>query len=164
MMMKITQTEILAAEVNDEPGGLALSLQALADFGANLDCVLARRRSGASGKGVVFVSAPNRKNLHETPDQAGFQSIQRIPTLKIEGTDRRGLGAEIAKIVGDQGVSMRGLTANTVGHKFSCFIGFDTTEDLKKAEAALSDFARRQSIWHRALRRKIEAPQSPRSK
>jgi len=154
-MLKIKRADILAAEVDDEPGGLARTLKALADFGANLDCVLARRKSEREGKGVVFVSAPNRKKLYESPDQAGFHSAERIPTLHVEGSDRPGLGAELTKLIGDAGISLRGLTANTVGHKFSCFIGFDSVEDRDKAESALREFAQRQSIWHRALNRKL---------
>ena len=154
-MLKITRAEILSAEVDDEPGGLARTLKAIADYGANLDCIVSRRCPDKPGKGVVFVSAPNRKKMYETPDQAGYHTLDRIPTLKVEGSDRPGLGAELTQIIGDTGVNMRGLTANKIGHKFACFIGFDSEEDRNTAETALSAYATHQSRWHRRLKGKI---------
>ena len=157
MTFKVTRTDILAAEIKDEPGGLAMRLKALADFGADLDCVVARRRPDKKGEGIVFVSATNAKKLYDTPDQAGFQEATRIPTLKVEGPNRPGMGAELTKIIGDTKVSLRGLTVTTVDNKFSCFIGFDSVEDLETARTALEGHFQNQSLWHRALHRKIGA-------
>ncbi len=155
MTFKVTRTDILAAKVKDEPGGLAMTLKALADYGADLDCVVGRRRSDKKGEGVVFVSATNANKLYETPDQAGFHGVDRIPTLKIEGPNRPGMGAELTKVIGDAQISMRGLTVTTIGHKFCCFIGFDGVKDLETAQVALEKHFVKHSLWHRALHKKI---------
>jgi len=73
----------------------------------------------------------------------GFSETQRIATLKVEGDDRPGLGAQLAQAVGAAGLSMRGLTAAVVGRKFVAYLGFDSADDAAKAAAALRAFARR---------------------
>jgi hypothetical protein len=51
MNLKVTRMDVWTAEVDDKPGGLARALRALADYGANLEYVMARRRSDSPGKG-----------------------------------------------------------------------------------------------------------------
>ena len=154
MTLKVTKEDVWAAEISDKPGELALSLKALADFGADLDCVMARRHPNKPGTGVVFVSPLEPKHMSGTPDQAGFNSAKRIATLKIEGHNKPGLGAELTKAVGDAGISMRGLSANVIGHKFVCYIGFDSAADADKAEKALKALHQKRPIWHRSMTRK----------
>ena len=54
--LKITRAVIWAAHIEDRPGGLAEKLEALAQAGANLDFILARRAPESPGMGVVFVA------------------------------------------------------------------------------------------------------------
>jgi len=154
MTLKVTRTDVWAAEINDKPGELGLALKALADFGADLDCVIARRQPGKPGKGIVFVSPLDPKHLSETPDQAGFHSAERIATLKVEGTNKPGLGGELAKAIGDARISMRGLSANVIGHKFVCYIGFDSAVEADKAEKVLEAYKQAHPTWYRSLARK----------
>jgi hypothetical protein len=154
MTLKVTKTDVWAAEISDKPGELALSLKALADFGADLDCVIARRQPEKPGKGIVFVSPLEPKHLSETPDQAGFHSAKSIATLKVEGPNKPGLGAELTKAIGDAGISMRGLSANVIGHKFVCYVGFDSTADADKAEKALKALNLKRPIWYRSKTKK----------
>ena len=44
--MKIERTDVWAAELEDKPGALARKLNALADAGADVEFVIARRASG----------------------------------------------------------------------------------------------------------------------
>ena len=155
MTFKVTRAYVLAAELEDEPGGLVLRLKALADSGANLDCIVARRRPDKKGGGVVYVSTTNIKRLYKDAGEAGFVETPSAPTLKIEGPDRPGLGAELAKVIGDAKVSMNGLTATTTGHRFTCFIGFDTESDLESAKVALETRFVQHSRWHQALADKL---------
>ena len=54
--MKIERAEVWAAEMNDQPGALAVKLKALADAGADLEFVIARRAPDKPGTGVVFLT------------------------------------------------------------------------------------------------------------
>lgn len=137
MRLKISRMDVWSAELDDQPGALARTLRAIAGYGADLECVLARRQPDKKGKGVVYITPLKGKEQLENAGQAGFQLTSHLSTLKIEGTDRPGLGAELAKAIGDAGVNLHGLTAATVGRRFVCYASFDTVADMEKAEKAL---------------------------
>ena len=156
MAIKVTKTDVWAAEIGDEPGGLALAMKAIADYGADLECVVARRQPDKPGKGVVFVTPLDSHKLSQSPDQAGFHRPEHMATLKVEGQNRPGLGAEIAHAIGDVGVSMHGLSASVIGHKYVCFIGFDNEADAEKAEVALNSLGQKKHFWYRSSAKKSE--------
>ncbi len=142
MALKITKTEVWAAEIHDQPAGLAQSLAAIAGTGASIECVIARRQPDKPGTGVVFVTPLKGKKAVAAAAAVGFSETQRIATLKVEGDDRPGLGAQIAQAVGAAGVNMRGLSAAVVGRKFVAYLGFDGADDAARAAAALRALAR----------------------
>lgn len=137
MNFKMTRVEAWAADIDDQAGGLAFRLRALADYGADLEYVEARRTSERPGKGIVYVAAPDGKGLLSNADQAGYRRAPELPLLKIEGTDEPGLGSKLTQAIGDAGVSMSGLSAMVVGHHFVCFAGFNSAQDRDTAETAL---------------------------
>jgi predicted amino acid-binding ACT domain protein len=51
----------------------------------------------------------------------------------VDGEDRKGLGAQMARALADAGISMAFCVAQTVGRKFTAVIGFLTEEDAGKA-------------------------------
>ena len=137
MNLDMTRVDVWAAEIDDKPGALARLLRAIADFGADLDCVIARRQPERTGKGVVFVSPLTSRPAIENADQVGLRRVGEMATLRVEGPNEQGIGAKLAKVIGDTGVNLHGLSAMTLGHKFVCYVGFDTAADLEKAEGAL---------------------------
>jgi hypothetical protein len=143
MALKVTKTHVWAAEIQDQPGGLAKVIGTLAAAGANLECVIGRRQPEKSGTGVVFVTPLKGKKPLGAAAAAGFQETQRISTLKVEGDDRPGLGAALAQAVADAGVSMRGISAAVIGRKFVSYLAFDSADDAAKAAAALKKLARK---------------------
>ena len=147
MMLKVTKTEVWAAEIDDRPGGLALTLKAISDFGADLDCVIARRQPDKKGKGVVFIEPLTGKEQLDNADQAGFHATKKLATLKIEGPNKPGIGAEITKAIGDDQVSMYGLSAVAMGRKFVCYASFDTAGDADRAMDALKRLNKRKLHW-----------------
>jgi hypothetical protein len=56
MSLTVTKVDVWAAQIDDQPGGLARLLEALAGAGADLECVVARRDPSKTGKGVVFLT------------------------------------------------------------------------------------------------------------
>ena len=112
MALSVAREKVYVASIKDEPGGLATALAALAEAGANLGFVIARRSPGKKGKGAVFV----------TP-------------LKgcVEGPDKPGLGARITAALADAGINLRGLSAAAIGRKMVCHIAVDKAGDASKA-------------------------------
>jgi predicted amino acid-binding ACT domain protein len=60
-----------------------------------------------------------------------------IHSVRIEGADRPGLGAKIARALGDAGISIRGISGIAIGRKFLSYVACDSAEDQAKAIAAL---------------------------
>src|SRR5687767_9596315 len=118
MAIRATKVSVWAAEIADQPGGLTRVLAPLAEVGANLECVIARREHGAPGTGVCFISPVRGKKLEDAAIAAGFSPANDVPTLRVEGPDKAGLGHRITQAVADAAVNMRGLSAMTLNGKF----------------------------------------------
>src|SRR5439155_1907254 len=125
-----------AGDISDEAGGLAEKLGMLADTGASLEFVIARRRPEEPGKGVVFLSPIQGKPAQNVARQSGLTPAD-VPTLRVEGPDRPGLGAQMLKAASDQGISLRGFSAAVIGRKFVAYIGFNQDQDAAKAASVL---------------------------
>ena len=137
MAVKAKKVEVWAADLEDQPGGLARVLSAMADAGASLECVIARRKPDRPGAGVVFLAPVKGKKAEAAAANAGLRRAQDMGTLRVEGDDKPGLGGRMTQAVADAGINMKGVSAMTVGKKFIAYFGFDRPEDADQAAAAL---------------------------
>ena len=69
--------------------------------------------------------------------EAGFKRTENIHGVRIEGSDKPGLGAKIARAVAESGVSVRGLNAMAMGKNFLSFLSCDSADDAAKALKAV---------------------------
>ncbi|MGH8691227.1 MAG: amino acid-binding protein [Burkholderiales bacterium] len=136
MALKVSKADVWAATIDDRPGGAAEKLDALSRAGANLEMLLARRTPEQPGKGVLFVT-PLRGKALKAAQEAGMGQPQAIHSVRIEGGDKPGLGAMIARALGDAGINFRGMSAIAIGKKFVSFIALDSAEDQARAIATL---------------------------
>jgi len=145
MALKVTQVEVWAGSIEDRPGELARVLEALAEAGANLECVIARREPAQPGKGQVFVCPLRGKRAQEAAKSVGMSPATDMGTLRVEGPDKPGLGGRLARAIADAGINLRGVSAAVIGGRFVAYFGFDSSEDAKRAASALKavDAARR---------------------
>ena len=137
MALKVTKTKVWVAEIEDQPGGLATCLETLANAGASIECLIARRQTSRSRTGAAFITPLQGRKVLAAAASLGFHAAQQISTLKIEGDDLPGVGAKIARAVGGADVSMRGTTASVIGRKFVCYLGFDSGADADRAARAI---------------------------
>src|SRR3954471_12732341 len=137
MAIKASRHDIWMAIIDDRAGGAADKLEALANAGANLEVVLARRTPEHPGQGVLFASPVEGKKVSAAAEQAGFRRAENIHGVRIEGSDKAGLGAKIARSLAEAGISFRGLNGMAVGKNFLSFIACDSAEDAAKAVKAL---------------------------
>lgn len=147
MAIKVSKIHVWAAEIHDQPAGLAGVLGPLGEAGANLECVIARRNAARPGTGSVFVTPLKGKKVMAAAAAAGFHETERIATLKIEGPNVGGLGAKITAAIGAAGVSLRGCSAAVIGNKFVCYIGFDGDADANRAAAAVKSIGRKKASF-----------------
>jgi hypothetical protein len=137
MVLDIAKVDVWAADVEDRVGGLADKLAPLAAAGANLQLVLARGESSRPGEGVVFITGLKGAKQARAADKAGFLKTQTLPSLRVEGPDKPGLGARITRALAAAGVSFRGLSGLAIGKRFAVFIAFDSKKDQATAARVL---------------------------
>jgi len=132
MALTATRVGIWAAGIKDVPGGLGEKLGALAEAGANLGYVMARRAPDKPGSGVVFVTPLKGAAQLKAAAKAGFKKTRSLHAVKIEGMDRPGLGARLTQALAEAGVNLRGLSAATIGRRFAAHLALDSTADAAK--------------------------------
>jgi hypothetical protein len=135
--IKVSKASVWAVSINDRAGGLADRLEPLAKAGANLEMVFARRTPESPGQGMLFVTPIKGAKATKAAQDGGMGQPQSIYSVRVEGGDKPGLGAKIARTLGEAGVSIRGLSAIAMGRKFVSYIACDSAEDQDRAIAAL---------------------------
>lgn len=137
MALEVRKESVWVAELEDRSGSLAGKLEALAEAGANLESVIARRQPDKPGSGAVFVAPVKGRRVQNAAKSAGFMQAKDITTLRIEGPDEPGLGARLLRTIADQGINMRGVSAVVHGRNFAVYIGFDSLDDANRAMRAI---------------------------
>jgi len=137
MPLNVSAQIVWAADIADQPGGLAEKLAALANGGANLEFVIARRRPEEPGKGVVFVSPVKGKAAEDAATGAGLSKATDVPTLRVEGPDQKGIGEQMLRGIADLGINLRGFSAAAIDGKFVAYIGFFRADEASRAADAL---------------------------
>ncbi len=133
MKLKVSRAVVWAADVEDRPGGLAEKLEALAAAGANLDFILARRAGESPGRGAVFVAPLKGTAQTRAADTEGFLKTRILHALRLEGANKAGFAATMARTIADEGISLRGFSATAIGKRFVAYLAFDNSADATKA-------------------------------
>jgi len=132
-MSIVERVDTWAASINDQPGGLAITLAPLAEAGADLEFVIARRAPDKPGTGVVFVTPLEGEAQLAAAEKAGFAVADSLHTVRVRGDNQPGIGAEMTKKLADVGINLRGLSAAVIGDQFIMYVAVDTNEDAEKA-------------------------------
>ena len=137
MALNVTRADVWAAGIEDRPGGLAGKLAALAEAGAQLEFVVARRASEKPGTGVVFLTPLKGAAQIRAAKKAGFAKTESLHSLRVEGPDQPGLGAKITQALAQAGVNLRGLSAAAIGRRCVVHLALDSADDAAKAARLL---------------------------
>jgi len=135
--LNVTRADVWAASIEDRPGGLAEKLAALAEAGAQLEFVIARRASERPGTGVVFLTPLKGSAQIGAAKKAGFEKTKSLHSLRVEGPDQPGLGAKMTQALAQAGINLRGLSAAAIGPRCVVHLAFDSTADATKAARLL---------------------------
>jgi len=96
---------------------------------------------GEANRAAVEVSPITGKKAAAAATSAGL-AASTIPSLLVEGDDRAGLGADLARAIAHTGVNIAFLMAQTVGKKFSAVFGFQSDADAATAARAIKAAAK----------------------
>jgi len=55
------------------------------------------------------------------------------PALLVQGDNRSGLGATLARAIADAGINIHFLVAQVLGNRYSAVIGFGSDDDATRA-------------------------------
>lgn len=137
MALKASRNDVWTATIDDRAGGAAPVLESLAKAKVNLQMVFARRLNELPGKGMLIVSPIKGKKAEKAALAAGVAKTGAMHGVRLEGGDKPGLGAKIARALGEAGISFRGISAHAIGRKFVCNIALDSAEDANRAAKLL---------------------------
>ena len=132
MAVSVRKITLWRSEVPNRPGMLAGALAALAQAGADLKVVMAYRFPGDESRGAVELYPVTGKKAQTAARRAGL-SESGIPTLLVDGDDRPGVGAAIARALAEEGINLAFFVAQALGRRYAAVIGFDSESDAKKA-------------------------------
>jgi hypothetical protein len=137
MKLKVTKTDVWAAMIKDQPGGLAEKLQTLARAGVNLEFLIGRRAPDRPGQGVVFITPIKGAKQKKAAEAAGFQKTTSLHSVRVQGQDKAGIGACMARALSEAGLNLRGISAAAIGKQFVTHLALDSAADAAKAIAIL---------------------------
>lgn len=138
MELLIEKEDVWVASIEDRPGGLAGKLSPLADAGADLDFIIARRSPEKAGAGVVFVTPIRGDRETRAATAVGFSVSSHMHALRVEGPNVPGMAARVTRRLADAGLNLRGLSAAVIGTRFVLHLAFDTEQDATKARNVLA--------------------------
>ena len=142
MAIVVSKVDVWSGEIEDRSGGLAEKINAVAEAGASLEFVIARRAAGKPGAGFVFMAPLRGAAQTRAAKDVGLAKDAGVHTLRLEGPNDPGFGAKITGAVADAGINMRGLSGTALGRRCAIYLAFDTGADAEKARRILTrDFA-----------------------
>jgi len=136
MDLIVERVDVWAASVKDQAGGLANKLTALAEAGADLDFIIARRTPAKPG-GVVFVTPLRGDQEIAAGAQVGFTSASGLHSVRVEGPNEPGIAAKLTGMLAKAGINLRGFSAAVIGTRFIIYLALDTAEDADEAVRVL---------------------------
>jgi len=137
MAAKVSKVDLWMAVVDDRAGGAADKLEPLSLAGANFEFVFARRAPEQPGKGLMFVTPVKGAKVVKAAVAAGFSKSDSLHCVRVEGGDKPGTTAKLARLLAGAGVSFRALSASAHGRKFVSHIAVDSAADASNAAAVL---------------------------
>ena len=134
MPVTVKRITLWRADVENRPGVLAQALEPLARAGADLRLVMGYRFPTTPEHSAIEVFPVSGRKATAAATEAGLAEARHIPCLLVEGDNRPGLGAAIARALADANVNIAFVMAQVIGRRFSAAIGFD---DESAAGAAM---------------------------
>jgi len=135
MAYSIEKVDVWSGPIKDKPGGLTETLNTVTDAGANLQFLLARRAE--RGAAVIFMAPVKGAGQARAAKKAGLSKSAGLVALRVEGPDKKGLGAAMSKALAEAGINLRGFSATAIGRKCVVYIAFDSARDANKGRQVL---------------------------
>ncbi|MCI0358610.1 MAG: hypothetical protein L0211_09010 [Planctomycetaceae bacterium] len=137
MAQNVAKVDVWTGELRDNVGGLAAMLGPLAEAGADLSFVIARRQPEKPGTGVAFIGGINGAKQTKAAAAVGLTKTTSLAALQIEATNKPGLLHRAIQQIASAGINLRGVSASVTGTKCVFVLAFDTAADRDQAAKIL---------------------------
>jgi hypothetical protein len=127
MSYEVKKVDVWAGDILNRPGTLARVLEALTSVGVQLEFMVARQVNERTSR--VFLAPIKGVKQKRAASDVGLVPAAGMHAVRIEGPDRAGLGANITRVVADQGVNLRGASAATIGNKAVFYLAVQSEQD-----------------------------------
>ena len=133
MAVSVKRITLWRADVENRPGVLANALEPLARAGADLRVVMGYRFPTTPEHAAIEVYPVSGRKAAAAAQEAGLAQAVDIPCLFVEGDNRPGMGASIARGLADASINVAFLVAQVLGRRFSATLGFDDEHGADQA-------------------------------
>lgn len=135
MSVSIKKVEVWAADLLNRPGMLARVLEALRNAEAELEFIIARRVTENTSR--LFVAPLKGKKQLQAASDVGLVPAVGMHALRVLGSSRPGLAADLARCVASAGINLRGVSAAVIGKKTAVYLAFAKEEEMLTAGRAI---------------------------
>jgi len=132
MPLSVKRITLWRADVENQRGVLARVLEPLAAAGADLRVVMGYRFPTTPERSAVELYPVSGRRVTEAAGRGGLAASD-IPCLLVEGDNRPGWGAQMARALADAGINIAFVMAQVIGRRFAAALGFEN--DAAAAEA-----------------------------
>jgi hypothetical protein len=136
MALTIKKVTLWRNEFAHQPGALADVLEPLAAARANLRVLMGYAFPGDPSRAAIEVFPITGRKAKDAAGRGGLVASP-ISCLLVEGDDRAGLGAQLARAIAVAGVNISFVMAESIGRKFSAIFGFADDADAARATNAI---------------------------
>src|SRR2546422_90845 len=124
MAVTVKRITLWRADVDNHPGVRAGAREPLAQAGGGRGVVRGYRLPHTPERAAIELSPVSGKRATAAAAEAGLAESRDIPCLLVEGDNRPGLGAAIARGLADAGINIAFLVAQVVGRRYTATFGF----------------------------------------
>lgn len=139
MAFKMDRIHIWAAEVKDEPGGVASKLSKLDEADTDLEYVYTQRLVNKPGYGLLCVAPIVGLVQTQAAKAAGMHEVADPIVMRIEGDNTAGLAHRLKHAWATAGINVHGAIMTVVGAKFIGYVTFDSVADANSAASILAN-------------------------
>jgi hypothetical protein len=140
MPVTVKSISLWRKEAANKMGLLAQTLEPLAKAGADLGVVMGYRLPGNEAKAAIEIYPVSGKRVTVAATETGL-AASAIPTLLVEGDNKRGLAHKIAQTLAGTGAELSFFVAQAIGRRYSAVIGFENDADAKRAAKVIKKAA-----------------------
>lgn len=137
MAVEVSKVDVWSGDIEDRCGALSEKIEAVAEAGANLEFVIARRAPDRPGMGLVFLAPLRGAAQARAARAAGLEKNPNVYTLRIEGPSKLGFGAKITHAIAEADINMRGMSGTALGRRCAIYVSFDNNADAEQARRVL---------------------------